>query len=441
MWFGTQRSGVSRFDGQVFQTLTPGDGLAGSGVRGVYQDEEGQYWFATNQGISRYRPPEVATPRVFLDGVVADRRYEQTNKVSLPSNLGVVAFEFHAISFKTRPGALIFRYRLRGFEDGWSTTRVRSVRYDDLPEGEYTFEVAAVDRDLVYSDPPAAVELRIHPPRERIRWMAALGVALVLCVWQTVRVLQKDRQQRQEVADGLRAARDMQMVLMPEERCDVKDFEIMGRCLPAREIGGNLFAFFRRCPRLVVALAEVEGRGMPAAVTLRVLHGILRNEMQHDNPIEEVPARLEETLPSVLDGPVRLVIGELDPVSRILRLINAGCPFPCLFQAAAGRMIEVEQRGQPLGAGIQGAYPLVDLQLESGDRVGFYSSGVTETRNLDGEVLGASPLLEAFGRGCGEGLSVEHLLRSLFGEIAGLSRRVPQEDDQTIVVIGVGSSR
>ena len=440
MWFGTQRSGVSRFDGRVFQTLTPGDGLAGGGVRGVYQDEEGHYWFATNQGISRFRPPEAAPPAIFLDGVVADRRYEQTDEVSLPSNLGLVAFEFHSISFKTRPGAMIFRYRLRGFEDDWNTTRARSVRYDDLPEGEYTFEVTAVDRDLVYSDPPAVVELRIHPPRERIQWMAALGVVLALCAWQTVRVFQKERQQRQGVEDGLHAARVMQMTLMPEERCDFKGFGIMGRCLPAREIGGNLFAFFRRGPGLVVALAEVEGRGMPAAVNLRILHGILRNEMQHDDPIEEVPALLEETLLSALDGPVRLVLGELDPASRILRLVNAGCPFPCLFQAATGRIIEVEQRAQPLGAGGQGAYPLVDLQLESGDRVGFYSSGVTEIRNLDGEELGAWRLLEAFGRGCVEGLSVEYLLRSLFGEIAGFSRRVPQEDDRTIVVIGVERS-
>ncbi|MBT4500833.1 MAG: SpoIIE family protein phosphatase [Gemmatimonadetes bacterium] len=435
MWFGTQRSGVSRFDGRVFQTLTPEDGLAGGGVRGVYQDGEGQYWFATDQGISRFCPPEAVPPAIFLDGVMADRRYRQTDKVSLPSNLGLVAFEFHAVSLKTRPGAMIFRYRLRGFEDDWSTTRKRSVRYDDLPEGEYTFEVTAVDRDLVYSDPPAVVELRIHSPRERIQWMAALGVVLALCAWQTVRVFQKDRQQRQGVEDGFHAARDMQMALMPEERCDFEGFEVMGRCLPAREIGGNLYAFFRRRSRLVVALAAVEGRGLPAAVALRTLHGILRNEMLHNNPIEEVPALLEEVLPSTVDGPVGLVLGELDPASRVFRLVNAGCPSPCLFQAATGQTIEVKQRAQPLGAGGQGAYPLVDLTLEPGDRVAFYSSGVIETRNLDGEELGASRLLEAFGRGCVGGLSVEYLLRSLFGEIAGFSRGGPQEDDRTIVAM------
>jgi len=437
MWFGTHRSGVSRFDGQVFQTLTPRDGLAGGGVRGMYQDEEGRYWFATDRGISRFCPPEPVPPGIFLDGVVADRRYEQTGEVSLSSDLGLVAFEFHAISFKTRPEAMIFRYRLRGFEDDWSTTQTRSVRYSDLPEGEYTFEVTAVDRDLVYSDPPAVVELRIHSPRERVQWTVALGVVLALCAWQTARVFRKERQQRQGVEDGLHAARDWQMRLLPEERCNFKGFEIMGRCLPAREIGGNLFAFFPRGQRLVVVLAEVEGRGMPAAVALRVLHGILRNEMLHENPIEKVPVLFEEVLPSALEGPIRLVLGELDPASRILRLVNAGCPSPCLFQAATGGMIEVEQRAQPLGGGIQEAYPLVDLQLEPGDRVGFYSSGTTEIRNLDGEELGASRLLEAFGRGCVEGLSVENLLRSLFGEIAGFSGRIPQEDDRTIVLMGV----
>ena len=73
----------------------------------------------------------------------------------------LVAFEFHGISLKTRPEATLYRYQLTGYDEEWQTTRNRRVEYQDLPTGEYTFEVLAVDRDLVYSEKPATVDLHV----------------------------------------------------------------------------------------------------------------------------------------------------------------------------------------------------------------------------------------------------------------------------------------
>ena len=59
---------------------------------------------------------------------------------------------------------MVYRYRLKGYEEGWRSTRERRVAYQDLPRGTYTFEIEAVDRDLVYSEMPATVALTIHLP-------------------------------------------------------------------------------------------------------------------------------------------------------------------------------------------------------------------------------------------------------------------------------------
>ncbi|OGG46713.1 MAG: hypothetical protein A3F84_20330 [Candidatus Handelsmanbacteria bacterium RIFCSPLOWO2_12_FULL_64_10] len=67
------------------------------------------------------------------------------------------------MSFKTRPDAMVYRYRLRGYEEEWKTTRERRVEYHDLPIGDYVFEVVAVDRDLVYSEQPATVKVTVVP--------------------------------------------------------------------------------------------------------------------------------------------------------------------------------------------------------------------------------------------------------------------------------------
>jgi signal transduction histidine kinase/ligand-binding sensor domain-containing protein/CheY-like chemotaxis protein len=205
LWFGTN-GGVSQYDGQTFQTLTRQDGMVNNGATKVFQDGEGYLWFCTlGGGVTRYRPPPPSPPPAFIDAVVADQRYEKASTLRIPSTVKLTTFEFHAISFKTRPEAIVYRYRLKGYDKDWKNTHARRVEYQDLPRGTYTFEVVAVDRDLVYSEKPATVTLRVHLPYERIGWVSALGIAVGLVAWQTARVVRRDRR-LQEANSALSSA-------------------------------------------------------------------------------------------------------------------------------------------------------------------------------------------------------------------------------------------
>ena len=172
IWFGTDGGVVSRYDGRVFQTLTRDDGLTGNTIWSLLQDGEGNLWVPTFNGVVRYRQPAPSPPPVFIDAVVVDKRYTGVSSVTIPSTAGLVSFEFHGKSFKTRPEAMVYRYRLRGQGqalplqgyDKWKNTNDRRVEYLNLPRGNYTFEVLAVDRDLVYSERPAQVTLHIKRP-------------------------------------------------------------------------------------------------------------------------------------------------------------------------------------------------------------------------------------------------------------------------------------
>ncbi len=159
LWFGTD-GGISRYDGQVFQTLTDQDGLPGNSVWSVFQDRDGYIWIGTANGVTRYHRPTPSPPSVVIDAVVADQRYEGTTALEIPSSVGLTAFEFHGISFKTRPEAVVYQYRLEGYEADWKTTDSDRTEYLDLPPGDYTFHVRAIDRDLNYSD-PATVRLAV----------------------------------------------------------------------------------------------------------------------------------------------------------------------------------------------------------------------------------------------------------------------------------------
>ncbi len=163
LWFGSSGGGVSRYDGQVFQVITQADGLTGNTIQAMLEDEEGTLWLGTNNGLTRYQPPTAFPPPVTIDAVVAGKRHEGCQPLQIQSHAGLVVFEFHGMSFKTRPEAMVYRHRLRGLHDDWRNVRAQQVEYEDLPAGDYTFEVVAVDRDLVYSQQPASLSVEVVP--------------------------------------------------------------------------------------------------------------------------------------------------------------------------------------------------------------------------------------------------------------------------------------
>jgi transcriptional regulator with GAF, ATPase, and Fis domain/ligand-binding sensor domain-containing protein len=161
MWFASW-GGVCRYDGAVIQTLTREDGLAGTFVASLAEDDIGQMWFATSRGITCYCRPASSPAPVTIRSVVADRRYVDCTDLRVPASNGLMAIEYQAVSFTTRPQAMVYRYRLRGWDEDWRATQARRVEFQDLPPGRYVFEVVAVDRDLNYTR-PETLKLEVVP--------------------------------------------------------------------------------------------------------------------------------------------------------------------------------------------------------------------------------------------------------------------------------------
>jgi len=182
LWVGTD-AGVSRFDGEVFQTLLRRDGLASSAVRSLQQDRDGRIWIGTLGGVTRYIISDTPPPVVLTD-VIVDRRVGPVEHVEMRTTQDYLAFEFTGISFKTRPEAMAYRYRLKGFDKAWEVGQTGRAEYHDVPRGVYTFEVMAIDRDLSYSRTPAQVRVVVRRAYGRLTVIAALVLAVGLIAWQ-----------------------------------------------------------------------------------------------------------------------------------------------------------------------------------------------------------------------------------------------------------------
>ena len=193
-----------------------------------------------------------------------------------------------------------------------------------------------------------------------------------------------------EMEEELQTAHDMQMGLMPAEAPEIEGIDIAGRCIPANHVGGDFFQYFERDGKLSISLADVTGKAMEAAIPVVMFHGILKSQMELDEPMGTLFGRLTRTLHDSLDAHtfVCFVMGELHPTTFVFRLPNGGCPYPYHFQEESGEMIELQVDAYPLGVSPGTKYPVVETQLQTGDQVVFCSDGIAEAENVSGEQFG-----------------------------------------------------
>ena len=149
LWLGTE-SGVVHYNGQHFQTIkSPHIGP----VSQILEDRDGTFWFGTTLGsIIRYRQRKTP-PQIHLLQVNADQVYKDLQEDIISTAGQQVTFEYKGLSFSTHSHDLLYIYRLKGYDSDWQpATRKMRAHYRDVPPGDYTFQVRAIDRDLNYSE-------------------------------------------------------------------------------------------------------------------------------------------------------------------------------------------------------------------------------------------------------------------------------------------------
>lgn len=238
IWYGTD-NGVDVYDGDSWQHYGTGEGLIWPDCNGdaFYADPDGSVWIGTSRGLSRYlaqgRSTEDLPPRVVLVGANAQRRPLPLDaSPKLPGARHSIEFQYTALTF-VNEDRVRFRYRLLGLDENWNWTRNRSVRFDRLPPGSYTFEVIARNSLGRWSTEPARYLFEILPPWWATWWFRVLfSAACGAAVWGFLRLrlrrlLQARRRLEQAVRERTREleqerARAMEALARAEEASRLK---------------------------------------------------------------------------------------------------------------------------------------------------------------------------------------------------------------------------
>ena len=235
----------------------------------------------------------------------------------------------------------------------------------------------------------------------------------------------------------LEIAREIQMWLVPSQPPQVQGADIAFATRPQNSVAGDYYdAFYpdERRDRLVVVIADVAGKSVPAALLMATLQASLRTIAGEGVPVAELVARLNRYASAYsLDGRrfTTAVLCDYDPAARRLTYVNAGHNAPIL-RRANGAFETLEVGGLPLGIKLEAEYQTATLELRPGDALVFFTDGVVEAFNQSGEEFGNSRWQGAI-RGLPDWNAQETLqfLMKRVDEFVGATR---QSDDITCLV-------
>jgi len=237
-----------------------------------------------------------------------------------------------------------------------------------------------------------------------------------LSIIMTLRSARMSRQQA--LLEGeMAAAREVQQVILPEQVETIPGFTIESVYQPARQVGGD---FFQVLPAgeggLLLVFGDVAGKGLPAAMLVSVLVGATRSAAEYTTHPAELLGNLNERLMGRTHGSFSTALAARIGADGRVLIANAGHLSPYLDG------VEVELPGAlPLGIASAAIYETREFYLPQGSRLTFYSDGVIEAQNRQGELFG-------FERG--KAVSTQPA-----AAIAKAAEEFGQSDDITVVAI------
>jgi len=254
---------------------------------------------------------------------------------------------------------------------------------------------------------------------------------------ESVSKLISEQQQRQRLEHELTIAREVQRQLFPTEKPTVQGVEIEAVVRPARVVSGDYYDFLPLGPgRLGIALADISGKGISAALIMASLQAALRSQAMFDGrgpgSTAEIVTRLNKHLYSSTapDRFATLFYGVYDAQTRRLEYTNAGHPAPLCISGKQVRCLSTG--GTVLGLFDDRQFESQVVDIAAGSLLIAYSDGLTEAENANAEEFEEQRVLDAALR-MGQA-PARAVLKNLLEAVNQWTGPAEQSDDITIIV-------
>jgi len=288
----------------------------------------------------------------------------------------------------------------------------------------------SLSAEILRALPPAAAQLGLMLENGRL----------------TDRIVEQERLRREMLL-----ATEVQKRLFPQAWPQASSIQLAGMCMPARGVGGDYYDFLDLGNRQVgVALADVAGKGIAAALIMSVVQASLRSLSDLCNcSLADLATRMNRLLyrSTGSNSYATFFYAQVDEQKRELRYVNAGHNPPMLlrgpgwvsghvpFVASAANVEELATGGTIIGMFAQAAYEEALIELRSGDVMIVFSDGVSEAHNPAEEEYGEERLKELLRKV--SHLAVNDMAGAVMQELKKWMLDAPQHDDLTFVLMKV----
>jgi sigma-B regulation protein RsbU (phosphoserine phosphatase) len=267
----------------------------------------------------------------------------------------------------------------------------------------------------------------------------ATQTALALSNAQLSSAIADEVARREKLNREIEIAREVQERLFPQRLPEIAGLDYFGLCRTALGVGGDYYDFLALSDgKLGIALGDVSGKGIAAALTMASLQASLRADaMRAGNDLAGLIARVNNMVydASTADRYATLFYAQFDPSNRRLTYVNAGhCPPILLRNCPSGRQVQrLDQGGTVVGLVPDISYDQADVDLLPGDLLVIYTDGFSEAMNLKLEEWGEKRLLEAI-KSC-DGVPPKNAIYHIMQAADSFAAGAPQSDDMTLVIL------
>ena len=421
--------------------------------------EDGDLYIAGSTGVAKVNIDEApggvnviktAVPYIIADGETVYP--DENGNFTVGSGVRKISIHSYVYDYSlTDPQVSL---QLEGFDDEPVTVKRSSLQpadYTNLPGGDYKFVMEVKDPNgRVQSK---ALSVRITKEKafyEHVEFQVLAGLLIALLIVSATRlyfrrrinILEKkhhEEAEKERIGSELKMASDIQSGMLPHifpPFPDRNEFDLYASMDPAKEVGGDFYDFYLiDDDHLCLTIADVSGKGVPAALFMMVSKSILKSTAMLGPTPEKLLTTINETIcqNNKMEMFVTVWIGILEISTGKLTAANAGHEYPVLTGKDGRFELVKDKHGLVVGGMDCAVYKEYELTLEPGSKLFVYTDGVPEATNAEKELFGTDRLLETLNRD--PGASPENILKNVTAAVDAFVKDAEQFDDITMLCL------
>lgn len=246
--------------------------------------------------------------------------------------------------------------------------------------------------------------------------------------------------EKKRLDHDLEIAREIQAILLPSRPPAVIGYELSGINVPARQVSGDYYDYIRVDDRRVgVAIADVSGKGVPAALIMAMCRSVIRSEAVGKTSAAEVLRRVNQQLyPDIKEDMfISMAYLIIDSSTPNVTLARAGHDAPLFYRAVNQNVDKLTPKGMALGIDSGEVFNRVtadfSFELAVDDCLLLYTDGATEALDEEGMEFGLPRLMRALQSSAAKGAT--GIVKRLTEEVKNFAGNFPQHDDITLIAI------